>query len=61
MYFQISDFDTSQDKLRLFGATSLAELQFQVSGSDLVLTWNEQSITLLGVTDAASAGWVVFG
>lgn len=58
---QITDFNIAEDKLRLFGATSLAELQSQVSGSDQILTWNEQSITLLGVTDAPSAGWVVLG
>lgn len=58
---QISDFDTAQDKLRLFGAANLSEVTSQVSGSNLVLTWNDQSITLLGVTSVPSAGWVVLG
>jgi VCBS repeat-containing protein len=58
---QISDFDTAQDKLRLYGATSLSELTSEVIGSDRVLNWNGQSITLLGLTDTPSAGWFVLG
>lgn len=59
---QISDFDVAQDKLRLFGATSLSELTSQVSGGDLVLYWHEQSITLLGGAGGVpNTGWVVLG
>lgn len=60
----ILDFLPEEDKLQLFGATALDEVSIisHSTASGTLLSWNANSITLLGVDLAApSSDWIVFG
>lgn len=54
----IEDFTPGSDKIRLYGAASLAEVTLAMNGGHVRLTWGTQTIELTGIASTAgSDGW----
>ena len=58
----IEDFQPGVDKIQLFGAANVAEVQIALAGDHVTLSWGDETIVLNGITSSAGSNdWFQLG